>query len=271
MKRIISFLILFFMTVSLIAPIYCKSTSKEEEKVKVDTSNVKLNAGVSNIIFADIDAEKWKVGWADREVYVYRKPDVSSEILDTYDFNEVIVYQILNEEWVMVSVCGMDGYILPYDISDREYKYEEHILPNNSGFKSYMPYTTITNKSSSQYKLQQQATTGRYGIRTIDGYRYCVAIGTAFKAEIGTYFDLILENGVVIPCIVGDIKADEHTESNNIITSNNGCLSEFIIDGTELKREVKRDGDVSSCLDSWNSPAFKIKIYEKTFFEEDAK
>ncbi|MDO5150838.1 MAG: hypothetical protein Q4D76_15835 [Oscillospiraceae bacterium] len=31
------------------------------------------------------------------------------------------------------------------------------------------------------------------------------------NAPCGTYIDLIIENGVLIPCIVGDIKADAHT------------------------------------------------------------
>ena len=88
-----------------------------------------------------------------------------------------------------------------------------------------MSYKCITSTSSPQYKLQKnKAYTGKYGIRQVDG-RYCVAIGSHFTSKIGILFDLILENGIVIPCILSDQKADEDTDSRNIVTKDNDCLS----------------------------------------------
>ena len=45
------------------------------------------------------------------------------------------------------------------------------------------------------------------GFRRIDD-RYCVAIGTAFGVKSGQLFDVTLENGTTIKCIVGDIKKE---------------------------------------------------------------
>ena len=125
-----------------------------------------------------------------------------------------------------------------------------------------MPYTAITSKSSPQYKLQCKAYTGDYGIRQYDN-RYCVAIGTGFNANVGTYFDLILTSGTVIPCIIADIKADKHTDSNNMVTKASGCLTEFVVDSSKLNKDAKRMGDISYCCEEWNSRVEKVRVYDK--------
>lgn len=153
------------------------------------------------------------------------------------------------------------------DLTSKYVSYESYDAPNNSGFKSFMDYRTITNTESQQYKLQQHyAYTGEYGIRMADS-RYIVAIGTYFTPDIGRYFDIILENGTVIPCILGDQKADADTDSNNIITKHNGCMSEFIVDSYALNKDVKFYGDMSYCLKEWDSPIKTIKVYNRNIFE----
>lgn len=142
----------------------------------------------------------------------------------------------------------------------------EYDVPNNNGFKSFMPYTAITSKESKQYKLQKEyAYTGEYGIRKVDD-RYCVAIGTAFNSQIGDYADLVLKNGTIIPVIISDIKADEHTDTNNIATSSNGCVSEFVVDTNVLDKNIEKHGDVSSAKEEWDSEVVVIKVYEKNVF-----
>lgn len=144
--------------------------------------------------------------------------------------------------------------------------YNDFNVPSNSGFKSFMSYKTITSKSSKQYILQSRyAYTGNYGIRQVNG-RYCIAIGTFSNATIGTYVDLILENNSVIPCIIGDFKAETHTDSSNIITTHNGCVSEFIVDKSVLNRTAKQMGDISYCEQNWRSPVVTIRIYEENVF-----
>lgn len=145
--------------------------------------------------------------------------------------------------------------------------YKDYSVPANKGFKSFMSYKSITSKSSRQYKLQSNyAYTGDYGIRQVEG-RFCIAIGTFSDATIGTYVDLILENQSVIPCIVGDFKADTHTDSSNMITQHNGCVSEFIVDKNSLYKTAKQMGDISYCQQDWKSGVQTIRVYEMNIFE----
>ena len=142
--------------------------------------------------------------------------------------------------------------------------YKEFIIPNYSGKKSWMSYKAITNHSSPQWKLQTMATTDENGFRKVDGL-YTVAVGTHFGAGIGTKLDLVLENGTVINCVVGDIKANQHTDGSNLFTAN-GCMSEFIVDKGSLNKAVKRDGNCSSLSKAWNSPVAKVLVYDKKVF-----
>jgi hypothetical protein len=228
-----------------ISEIYCKIAVEENENDIVSESEV-----------------EYTVGYTTDNVNVRISPDINSDVLEVYRFNYEIEYAYYNEEWVEILYEDSIAYIYSDYISNEKCEYIEYSMPSNSGFKSYMPYTSITSPSSNQYKLQKYcAYTGNYGIRMVNG-RYCVAIGTAFNTSVGTYFDLVLENGTEIPCIVGDIKAETDTESNNIVTAHNGCVSEFIVDLNALNSSAKRDGDISSCCEEWNSPVVAIKIYD---------
>lgn len=156
----------------------------------------------------------------------------------------------------------------PEEEPEEVINYMTYAIPENRGFKSYMDYRAITNKSSQQFQLQKlYANTGNYGIRVVED-RYCIAVGTHFSASIGQYLDLILENGTVIPCVLADVKADIHTDSNNIITLHNGCVSEFVVDTSSLHNTAKRMGDVSYCCEEWNSPVVEIVVYEQNVFDQ---
>lgn len=150
--------------------------------------------------------------------------------------------------------------------------YQEYQVSPNGGFKSYMPYTTITSESSPQYILQNQyAYTGEFGIRKVED-RFCIAIGRFSNARVGTYVDLILENEIVIPCIVGDFKANVHTDSSNMVTGHNGCVSEFVVEKERLPYVVRNNdntgsGNMSHCKEEWKSPVKIIKVYEENIFD----
>ena len=202
-------------------------------------------------------------GWTTTTLNVREQPNTDSNILDVLPFNTYIKYYEYDDEWAEIAFDDGQAYINRDYISDEECEFVMYDVPKTRGFKSYMPYTAITNKKSKQYKLQQIASTGAYGIRVVDS-RYLVAIGTAFNAKVGTYIDLILEDGFVIPCIVGDVKANKHTDSTNMITMHNGCVSEFIIDSKELHKSIKKSGDVSSCNENWNGCVRAIVVYSKS-------
>lgn len=143
--------------------------------------------------------------------------------------------------------------------------YVEYGLPENpayTGFKAYEPYTSITSKTSRQWQLQQDAITDIKGFRLLDG-RYLVALGTYFDAPCGTYVDIMLENGVRIPSIVGDIKSDAHTDEGTHTYSKCMCATEFIVD--EKYCPVRDTGNISYVYDEWNSKVECIWVYWKTY------
>mgnify|MGYP003602829156 CR=1 FL=1 len=118
-------------------------------------------------------------------------------------------------------------------------------LPPVSGeFKTYMDYRTITDISSKQYKLQQQAITNEIGIREING-RLMVAMGTYYVEKVGKKFDITLSTGEVIPVIVGDIKSDLHTDPTNRYIQHNGNIVEFIVNEDILDRKIKLTGSLN--------------------------
>ena len=201
---------------------------------------------------------------------VRNKPSVKSKIVGTLKFNKKIKYKKYNKKWSYITYKGKRSYIYTKYISNKKQKinknYIDYSAPVTSGFKSYMPYTAITSYSSPQYKLQQKAYTGTYGIRQVNG-RYCVAIGTGFSSKVGTYFDLILSNGTVIPCIIADVKANQHTDSQNMITVANGCLTEFIVDFGALNSKAKQMGDISYCNDNWKSRVQTVRIYKENILK----
>ena len=268
-KRLVQALLLSAMMVSLSVSSVVPEKG-HDEIIKTDVAaqeeTTNLTAGITKVMMEHthelrVDSEEY-TGYLTSNINVRSEPSTDSEILEVYPFNQKIQYQKYNDEWVEIQYKSGIAYICSEYISDEQLDYTEYIAPITSGFKSYMPYTAITSKSSPQYKLQQIAYTGTYGIRQYDN-RYCVAIGTAFNADVGTYFDLILANGTVIPCIVADIKADRHTDSNNMITIANGCLTEFIVDSSTLNRKAKRMGDISYCNKDWDSRVEKIRVYDK--------
>lgn len=118
------------------------------------------------------------------------------------------------------------------------------IQATKKDFKSYMPYTAITNTSSAQYKLQQRATTDADGIRCIDS-KPMVAVGTGWGVKVGDTVLIVCENGNNFEAVIGDIKADAHTKSDNKTTAANGCRCEFIVDMNGLNTTVKTGGNVA--------------------------
>ena len=248
--------------------------------VAVQEETTSLAAGISNVMVEYLneeyekvtvesifDSEEWHTGWTTTNVNVRNEPSIASGVLEVYSFNTPIQYYKFNDEWAKIVYPTGYAYMSLQYISNEKLNYRDYTVPITSGFKSYMPYTAITNKASKQFKLQQMASDGTYGIRTVNN-RYCVAIGTAFNAQVGTYFDMILANETVISCIVSDIKADKHTDKNNMITVSNGCLTEFIVNSNILDRNAKRMGDISYCCDEWNSRVEKIRVYDKNIFEK---
>lgn len=136
-------------------------------------------------------------------------------------------------------------------------------LEGYNGGKTYEPYTTITSVNSWQYKLQQKAYTNEDGFRMING-RYMIATGSGVSHDIGRYIDVVLENGTVIPCVIGDAKADAHTDREfHIMTKDSHCVSEFLVDTTVMDPDLLSTGNMSNYKEEWNSKVVKFVLYDK--------
>ena len=104
----------------------------------------------------------------------------------------------------------------------------------------------------------------------VDG-RYCVALGSYFTTQIGQYIDVILENGTVLPCILGDQKSDAHTDLKYHVITIRGIhadrsIMEFIIDPAIFVSD--RTGSLSNYEPEWNSPVVQVIVYDINVFDK---
>lgn len=118
-------------------------------------------------------------------------------------------------------------------------------IPNvSSNFKAYMDYRCITSRNSTQYKMQYDgnATTNSEGFRLYNG-EYMVAVGSYYAKQCGTRLRITLDTGKQFYAVVGDQKADVHTDSKN--QHRNGNIVEFIVDQKTIPSKCKQMGDMS--------------------------
>lgn len=212
------------------------------------------------------ECRTWRKAYTTSRVNIRSDPDIeNNNVVEVLPFNSEIEISEFNDEWYLIDYGYVFcTYVKKEFISFDECPYQMFDISNvdTKGFKSYMDYSNITSKNSPQYKLQDiYAYTGDNGIRQVYN-RYCVAIGTYFDADVGQFMDLILDNGTIIECVVGDAKADCDTSSNNITTRLNKCVSEFIVDTDVLNHDAKYSGDISKCYEDWDSRVVGIKLYD---------
>lgn len=138
-------------------------------------------------------------------------------------------------------------------------------LPNNdTSFKSFMDYRYITDKTSDQYRLQQEAYTDRRGIRRING-DVCIALGTAYSERCGIRFRVTLDSGYSFTAIVADIKDDSITDSTNRYCERwNGTAEviEFVVDSKKLDKSVRYHGTVGRYKEYGGNIVSLIRIEE---------
>lgn len=147
--------------------------------------------------------------------------------------------------------------VIREELLDREIGLE--VPAGNTAFKSYMDFRAITNHRSAQWKLQEEASTDEHGLRVYDGY-YVVALGSYYATSIGDKFEITLDNGTSFKAIVGDFKADVHTDYfNQYYPMANGKknIVEFIVDVNELDGYARKMGDIS-VIDGFDGNVTKI-------------
>lgn len=159
---------------------------------------------------------------------------------------------------VAASIC-----ITPINLNTVTATY--YSLPSvDTSFKAYMDYRCITDKESSQWQLQEEATTDEQGMRRY-GEDYVIAVGTYYAATCGDRFLVVLED-IAFTAVVGDIKADCHTDEQNMyypMQDGMGNLVEFIVDTDALSDDAKLLGDVS-CLGFEGKIMAMIKLTERS-------
>lgn len=119
------------------------------------------------------------------------------------------------------------------------------IPEKGTGFKAWMDYRTITDSTSDQWALQQDAWTDEDGLRRWgdEGY-YMVAMGTYYAGNrCGKVFDITFDGGDSIRCVIADVKQNRHTDALN--QHKDGNVVEFIVDARTLSNTCKVMGDVS--------------------------
>lgn len=155
-------------------------------------------------------------------------------------------------------------------------EYEKTAYDIPSSFVSPVSGKTISYKGGKTIERSRKITYGKAGyINSIaspdsDGFmklddRYLVAVGSRFNAQPGQYMDLILQNGVVIKCIMGDLKADIDTDTTNTFTYRSCCCSEFIIDDKTIRKDIYERGNASLKYFSWDAPVVRVVVYDKVY------
>lgn len=153
------------------------------------------------------------------------------------------------------------------EINSTPIPYVDYYVSKTNGFKSYMSYRAITKVDSPQYLLQEICGTDADGFRKCAD-RYVIAVGSGVGGQVGDCVDLILKNGQVIYCVIGDYKSNKYTDAANL-TGFNGCCSEFIVDPTTLRRDIKYRGNIGCGYVGWDSPVLVIRRYSINYLLYD--
>lgn len=135
------------------------------------------------------------------------------------------------------------------DLSQAEKEKQKtfEVPDGDTSFKSYMDYRAITNICSDQFKLQQECVTDSHGLRRY-GDDYVIAVGSYYSKNIGDRLTITLDNGSSFTAVVGDFKANKHTDSTNRYYAMSGGkknVIEFIVDTDALDNKARRMGDIS--------------------------
>ena len=137
----------------------------------------------------------------------------------------------------------------------------EKDVPSNNSFKSYMDADTITSRNTDQYKLKAKYIIDEQtGIWTVDE-RYCIAVGSYYTQSIGTYIDVVMENGSTVNCILGECKRNRDTDYTNR-QNPNGSVVEFIVNTSSMPSMVRKMGNCSYACEEMKGEIKSLIVYD---------
>ena len=130
-------------------------------------------------------------------------------------------------------------------------------VPNiNSSFKTWMGWQVWEEWSpnSAQYKFYK-----KWGWTDSEGFVRCsaekdlgikddyymVALGSYYGSKLGTKYRITLDTGKVVYAILGEFKANIHTNSTNQYSVRNKDIVEFVVDVELLNSNVKSAGSAN--------------------------
>lgn len=212
-----------------------KSLSNTGRKLILSTILLSSCFALSNIV---VDAKETKS--VDDEIVTVNINE-SAEVVVS---NMVDIEYTIEENEILngVDLLDVSFNISGFSISEMVVKPKPVVLDSNavpdgvgvcnSANKTYMAYTAVTSVSSPQYKLLRGSsayTDTKTGLRMVDG-RICIAVGTFYASKIGTKINLVMANGNVVECILGDVKSDRHTDPTHRYQAQDGSVVEMIVD-----------------------------------------
>lgn len=237
-----------------------RKTSLKDWKSTIISVGVVMNLFLNTVIICQLE-----------DIFTTQKAIIEKENNTYYAIGDAVNY--LSDEMYKT----VDTIIIPEDISCKsgiksKNTITEYSIPNyDTSFKTYMDYRCITDKASAQYMLQMEAYTDDMGLRKYEDH-YIVAMGTYYSNNVGDTFRITLDNDISFNVIVGDIKADCHTDSQNMYSpvydEDGNFVSanviEFIVDTKKLDKSVKKLGTIEA-YDDFKGNIIKIErtdVYE---------
>lgn len=129
---------------------------------------------------------------------------------------------------------------------------EEIEVPEGLGsVHTYMGWQSITSPSSTQYRLREEAGQAfdEEGFALIDG-RYVVACTTTF-GDVGDLVDFVQDDGLVLECIIGDIKSQGDAGCNKWGHLDGTCIVEFVVDQASWYGTGHANPGTPGCRPEW--------------------
>lgn len=155
--------------------------------------------------------------------------------------------------------------------------HEDIILPKTESYigrKGWMRLASILKQDSLSYLITHldSTVTDNDGLCVLDG-RYLIGVGNGISSTVGTYVDLILENGTLIECIVGNILPNSKTDSTNHVyeivdqTASWSCGQFIVVNKSGIfNSEMRKSKDCSIKSPNWQSPVKTVKVYNTNWF-----
>lgn len=202
---------------------------------------IALSIAVQTIGFISIDSKLEQV-----ENY--------SDLSDSLETNDVKNVIQPNEIIDNRKIYDHGEIIIPLTKSEQKVNDNYLDVPEcDTSFKTYMDYRCITDETSIQWKIQQNAWTDSDGFRRINN-DYIVAVGTYYSSKCGERFRIVFDDDDEITVTVGDLKQNRHTDKTNRYTAVyneygefvSANVLEFIVDTKKLSKRSKLLGSVNN-------------------------